>query len=249
MFQNLIIALSCVAGFTALILWFLDKPKRKVEIQKSEVDIEKSKADIQKIISDQLLEVNEFLNEEKERIIKKFREEKNELLNKIDSLLKVTKQLKKDYEGLKYSNAATELEIKHFKKHIDFSLLKKEKVYLLDDDPFISEEFQKRFDKLSIIDFKSFIDNDKYTDTVRLDKPGTLIIDYKLEGGKTAEDIIREIRNIIKEIRYEPKKFIISGSDFYKERFKNTNIQFYVKDDYYVDDIAIEVLQHLIDKD
>lgn len=221
------------AGGTLLAAWYinhLNKPKQKKEIEA--------------IISDQWYKLTERLGEERTELINRINRNDSiikELEKHKDANIKIIAQLTRDNEELKYQNRVTELEMLQLKRLNDFKVWKRDLVYLLDDDKDVLDEFEHKFHKISVADFKGFSNNDEFMAATKSNKPAIVVIDYRLDNGKTAEDIIHDLG-------YEPEIFIMSVNSAYEQRFNGKKIRFFTKDTHYVYKIAMAIIQHLTEK-
>lgn len=225
---QLLTALSTITA--GAFLWYLNKPKQKKEIEA--------------IITDQWYKLTERLGEERAELIHRINRNDSiirELEKHRDDNVKIIAQLTRDNEELKYQNRVTELEMMQLKKLNDFKIWKRDMVYLLDDDRDVLDEFGHKFNKISVVDFKGFHNNDEFMAATKHNKPAIVVIDYSLGGGKTAEDIIRDLG-------YEPEIFIMSINASYEQRFHGKKIRFFPKDSHYIYKIAMAIIQHLAEK-
>ncbi len=149
--------------------------------------------------------------------------------------------LKRRNDECDYLHEVAELEMKQLKASNIFKEFKKAKVMTLDDDADDLEEFDNRFSKLSVLNHEGFSDKYKFLDAVERERPEAIIIDYRLDGVTTAE-------NILQEISYEPEVIIISGVMRSELKFKGKDVKFFMKQDNYILKIVKQIIQYLINK-
>lgn len=217
---QILIGSSLVSG---LVLWWLNRPKQKREIAA-------------------------LLGQSYSVMFKDQKEHITYLEKRIDNHEEITKHnqsqikaLKRASEECRYQHQVTELEMIQVKRLNNFLNVRREMVYVIDDDEDVLKEFEEKFSKISVLDYKGFLKLKDFLDDVRHARPPIVVMDYRLDGGRTAEDIISELG-------YVPAIFIMSNERGYEKRFYGKDIQFFVKNDFYIYKISSAILKYLTDK-
>lgn len=200
-----------------------------------------TKAQTEGLIADQYYKLTERLGEERNELIKRIARN-DDLINSLERKHRDNnneiKMLKEDNNECKYLHEVAELELKLIAKHNILKNLKKEKVFVLDDDLDVIDEFRHRFNRLSVLDFHPFLDMDKFLKEVRISKPQIIVVDYILSSGKTAEDVIDSLN-------YTPEVFIMSTEEGFKSKFIGQDVRFFVKEKNYILEIVRDIIKYL----
>lgn len=193
-------------------------------------ETEKNKAETLKIIEDTYGGLVETLNADRAHLQRQIEENKKKL-----------REHEIANEDCEFEHSITRMQLTKALKRLDMMHWIKSTVFVCDDSEIVTKVFTQRFKTVPVVYFKAFTDADECLKQARIERPEILVLDYILSGGKTAEDII-------KEIGYEPEIFIMSATKEYEVKFKDTDIRFFYKDQHYIRNITKAILEHLIYK-
>jgi len=141
-------------------------------------------------------------------------------------------------EDCEFEHGITRLQLEKVLNRLNMNDWRKSTVFVLDDNELVTKVFTHRFKTIPVVNFKAFTDADICLMMAKNEKPEILILDYHLSETKTADDIIRELG-------YEPEIFIMSGSRDFEVLYKDTDIRFFYKDQFYIKNITKAILEHL----
>lgn len=221
---------TCVPIIGSLAIILLNKRNAKIQTEG--------------LIADQYYKLTERLKQERDELASRI--DKNALLISVleasasNSRRKLS-MLSVDNEEWKFLHEVAELEIKHIKKISEIKNWQRELVYVLDDDPDVLDEFQEKFSKLSVLDFKGFIDVDIFLEKTREEQPSIVVLDYILDKGQTAQDVIDLLG-------YKPEIFIMSGERSFIKNFEGGTVTFFEKGQHFVLLIAKAIIRYLLNK-
>lgn len=214
-------------------MWWLNRPKQRKEMQAILID---STSKIIAGLNEYIITLDNRINNQ-DKLIKRL--EENEAEN-----VEVIAALKKDNEELKYKHKVIESEIGILKKisGLKPAVWRRCKVYVIDDDTDELDKFAHKLGSNSVIDYSGYTAIDTFLKEVKLEHPEYVIIDYRLNDGKTANDVLEAME-------YEPEIFIISGVAGFETRIRGQkNIHFFTKDDFYVYKICEAILKHISER-
>lgn len=251
---GLIIAI--ITGISSMVFGHYNQKRISAEARKFDEEALKIKEETKKTVADTYYDLTERLGEDRQRLL----ENNKELEKKIDlnsklvtqlrrsagdhsktiaSLTKEQSKLKKESESCKLQHQIVELEMLQLKKHNNFMEWERDKIFVIDDDLDVLEEFDENFVKTSVLQYRGFHDHKVFLTSVQAERPPIVVVDHNLSGGQTADDIIAEFG-------YEPEIFVMSSSSAYGTKYKGGRIQFFVKEDFYVAKITAAVLKYLV---
>jgi hypothetical protein len=231
--QDILKTLIGTGLLTTFVIWWLNRPKQRKEMQAILID---STSKIIAGLNEYIITLDNRINHQ-EKLIQKLQEHEEENLE-------VIKAIKKDNEELKYKHSVIEKEITILKKisGIKPAVWQRCKVYVIDDDPDELDIFAHKLGANTVIDYRGFTNIDTFLVEVKLEYPEYVIIDYRLNDGKTANDVLEAME-------YEPEVFIISGVAGFEARIRGQkNIHFFAKDDFYVYKISEQILKHISER-
>jgi hypothetical protein len=149
--------------------------------------------------------------------------------------------LQKSNDKCELEHEKTKLEMEEMKKAIGFQPKLKGRVFILDDDFDVLHDFKKEFKRLSVLDYRGYHNYDEFLQAAKIEKPEMVVLDHRLDGGRTAEDVISNLG-------YMPEIIIMSGEVGYSKKYDVNKIKFYLKEGNYVLAIAAEVISYLSSK-
>lgn len=216
-------------------MWWLNKPKQKREIEGIVADTNEKYIRLMKSQNEDLIKQVE----NNTSIIAMLKEKEGKNSHKYDAAIA---KIERETEECRYQHTIHELEMAQLKKHNKFAVWHRDMVFVMDDDQDVLDDFRKKFEKSSVLDYKGFIDVDEFIDALHKERPPIVVLDYNVGKGKTAEELIEQFE-------YEPEIFIMSGLAQYEKKFVGKRIKFFHKDNHlYVYQIAEEIIRHLTKK-
>lgn len=245
---------STAAGFVALFMFFTNRKKVAEDTKKSVADqyhgLTERLDNERKALEVRVEDARKLLQNEKdiflERIghnedtIKQLQMSAGSHGRTIEKLTNVQVLLKREAELCKLQHQITELEMLQLKRHNNFKEWERDKVFVIDDDLDVLEEFAENFAKTSVLDYRGFHEIKNFMHSVQTEKPPIVVLDHHLGGGTKAHDILHQFG-------YEPEIFIMSSAASLTV-YKGGKVRFFIKEDFYVAKITMEILKYLVNK-
>lgn len=220
----------CSALLVAIISAALTRRKTKSEVQKN-------LAESENIVAQSLKTALTELRQERDDDRLQIQQNKEQ----IKELKAENKELAAAHEECEFEHGITRMQLKKALHKLELFSWKKATVFVLDDQDIVIKVFAKWWERLPVIDFKAFTDPQQFLKEAQRERPEILILDYVLGESQTAEDII-------KQLGYEPRIFIMSATKEYEVKFKGTEVLFFYKDRFYIRNISKSILEYLEEK-
>lgn len=156
----------------------------------------------------------------------------------IDDQEKRIKANEKAINECEYDRKVLRLQIGMILKEVKLSNIPKSTIFILDDNEIVVAAFRFAFKEIPVLDTRCFTHHKSFLEAAREEQPPMMILDYLLDEETTAEDVI-------KELGYMPKIFIMSSNKKIQLKMGEQGFWFFYKSDNYISDIANAVIDYL----
>lgn len=163
------------------------------------------------------------------------------LRGEVDELSEKYAEVKKSNDDCEHAHKVTKLEVKQLLKLVDFSKIRKATLFILDDNPQVTMAFKRQFRDITSLDVRTFEGPPDFLQAAHRERPEIVILDYNLQDGMTAE-------NVIEKLGYMPEVFIMSYDKEVQVLVEKKGVRFFYKGDHYVPQIVSAVMEHLLAK-
>ena len=232
------------AGVASIIVALINKSKTPVDVATAKAAIAKTQEETKRVKT----EMEGFVVDTLETALNQMRLERDNDFKKLEAAEKRIEANGKRIDELvdavdecEFEHGLTRVQLERALKELHLTDWKKANVYVLDDSETVVRVFSKYFQRMPVFDLKGFTIPTEFLFAVNKHRPEILIIDMLL-GEITAEDILEEVREIA---GYTPAVLIMSATQEYEARFKDTEVLFFFKDRHFIRKISKAILDHL----
>lgn len=235
-----------IPNILLLVLWYLDKQKNKAQHQ---LDLQKRKEETKSLVVEQMEKVSEVALKQidslrKEREYDQQQIERNRQAAELAQ--ERAQQAESKNDDCEFEHGITRLQLNKVMKKLEMNNWIKSTVFVLDDNKMVTDIFSHRFRTIPVVNFKSYTKWRIFLADVQRERPEIVVVDHAVSSAEDDAEITA--LDLISQFGYQPDILVMSGTKENAAFYKDTDITFFYKDQWYIRNITKTILEHLIKK-